>query len=669
MSEAELLAAELARASTVTEPVPLEAPGQAIAVMLSRMLPGGNPDWLGVLLRWIKAAPATTGDGVPLRTRRLRELARAMAQHPQAEELRLQLQRAFGNPSVIQLLADSGTPVETSMWRELGRRLGRRLLPRQSRETDIPEQLVRLDLTEEDAQWVDGLDQTDVSWWAPLVTPPKARWMEAAQVVAVRASAAGISPELLELAGRPPIAKSPFLELSPAIAAANTTDAGANAGGWQEAIRNSQVALDHMESRLDRVGISTEAVFRIEQLGSMLARLGTLMVLATRGGKSEGQRFAAGLVRALAQQGSLRDVVATATGRLSRKIVEHTGDSGEDYVARDRAEWRAHFRRAAWGGAVVVITALLKFGILALPFAPLWLGVTLSLNYTFNFVFMQLNHYILASRQPSMTAAALAKALERPADYEAEIELVAGITRSQLAAVLGNLLVIIPLAFLMDLLMYRLTGQTIIDPVTADHVYVNHQVFSSFVLPYACVTGLFLWISSLAAGWATNWSAYRQLPEAIRQDPRVSRVLGKAGARQLASVTQHNVGGIAGYVTLGFLLGLVPVVFSKFLGLALDVPHVSLSSAFLSFSVLPRWTAGEFAWWDLGRMGLAVALIGTINIGVSFALALRTAMRARGLAPGQRHGIFRALRAAFAAHPSRFLWKAPPQAKYFSGLG
>lgn len=637
--------------------------------MLSRMLPGGDPDWIGVLLRWLKAAAPAGADALPPRTLRLRALTRAMADHPQTEELQLQIQRAFSNPSVTELLADSGTPVETSIGRELMRRVGRRILPRQSRETDIPEQLARLELTEADARWVGGLDQGDVSWWAPLVAPPRARWMEAAQVVAVRASAAGISPELLEQAGRPPIGESPFLALGPAIAGARASDSGTNAGGWQQALRSSEVALDHIESRLDRVGISTEAVFRIEQLGSMLARLGTLMVLATRGGKSEGQRFAAGLVRGLAQQSSLRDVVATATGRLSRKIVEHTGDSGEDYVARDQVEWRAHFRRAAWGGAVVVITALLKFGVLSLPFAPLWLGVTLSLNYAFSFVFMQLNHYILASRQPSMTAAALAKALERPADYEAEIELVAGITRSQVAAVLGNLLVIIPLAFAMDLLLYRLTGQTIIDPITADHVYVNHQPLHSFVLPYACVTGLFLWISSLAAGWATNWSAYRQLPEAIRQDPRVSRVLGKAGARHLAVVTEHNVGGIAGYVTLGFLLGLVPVVFSKFLGIALDVPHVSLSSAFLSFSILPRWTDGTFAWWDLGWMGLAVVLIGTINIGVSFALALRTAMRARGLAPGQRQGIFRALRGAFSAHPSRFLWTAPRPANHFSGLG
>ena len=146
-------------------------------------------------------------------------------------------------------------------------------------------------------------------------------------------------------------------------------------------------------------------------------------------------------------------------------------------------------------------------------------------------------------------------------------------------------------------------------------------------------------------------------------------MLGKAGARQLASVTEHNFGGIAGYVTLGFLLGLVPVVFSKFLGIALDVPHVSLSSAFLSFSVLPRWVAGAFAWSDVAWMGLAIMLIGFINIGVSFALALRTAMRARGLGRGQRQGIFRALRGAFAAHPARFLWKAPPQANYFSTLG
>lgn len=664
------LAAGAVPAIAVTAAAEVEPPAQALTAMLSRMLPGGDPDWLGAMLRWLQAASPIGLQGAPPRTARLRLLQQVIESHPQREELRLQVQRAFSNASVVHLLADSGIPVETSMGRELVRRISRRVLPRPSRETDVPEQLVRLNLTEADARWVDGLELSDVNWWAPLVTPPMARWMEAAQVVAVRASAAGIAPELLELAGRPPIGESPFLQLGRAIGAAQASGASpGNGTEWHLALRSSQGALSHLETRLDRGGISTEAVFGIEQLSSLLARLGILMTLATRGGRSEGQRFAGGLVRALSQQNSLQEVVATASSRLSRKIVEHTGDSGEDYVARDRPEWRDHLRRAAWGGAVVVITALLKFGVLALPFAPLWLGVTLSLNYAFAFVFMQLNHYILASRQPSMTAAALAKALERPADYDAEIELVAGITRSQVAAVLGNLLVIIPLAVAMDFAMYRLTGQTIIDPITADHVYLNHQPLRSFVLPYACVTGLFLWLSSLAGGWATNWSAYRQLPEALRQDPRVARLLGKAGARQLARATEHNIGGVAGYVTLGFLLGLVPVVFSKFLGIALDVPHVSLSSAFLSFSVLPRWTAGEFAWWDIGKMGLAILLIGTINIGVSFALALRTAMRARGLVRGQRQGIFRALRGAFAADPARFFWQAPGQADYFKTQG
>ncbi len=639
----------------------MSSTGDELQRLLSRSLPGGDPGWLGALLRWLMEAAPAGGDGPPPRTLRLRALAQAIAEHPQNEELRQQISRAFADPSMVQLLSDAGTPVETTMGQEVVRRLSRRILPRRSRETDIPEQLARLNLTQADARWLEGLDAADIAWCEPLIAPSPAKLLEASHVVAVRAAAAGISPSLFELAGRPPIGESPYLQIGPAVAAARQTPPAPANPDWAEALRRCRAALDEIQARLDRVGVSTEAVFRIEQLSTMLARLGSLMMLATRPGKGDGRRFAAGVVRALAQQGSLRDVVGTAAGRLSRKIVEHTGDSGEDYVARDKQEWRTHFRLAAWGGAVVVITALLKFGILALPFAPLWLGVALSLNYAFNFVFMQLNHYILASRQPSMTAAALAKALERPADYEAEIELVAGITRSQVAAVLGNILVIVPLALGMDYVMLRLTGSTIISALTAEYVFVNHQPFRSFVLPYACVTGLFLWLSSLAAGWAINWSAYRHLPEAMRQDPRVSRLVGKKGARRLSHIVEHNIGGIAGYVTLGFLLGLVPVVFSKFLGIALDVPHVSLSTAFLSFSVLPRWLAGEFVWPDVVRMVIAVVFIGAINIGVSFALALRTAMRARGLGRGQRQGIFRALRGAFAAHPARFFWSAPKQ--------
>ncbi len=64
----------------------------------------------------------------------------------------------------------------------------------------------------------------------------------------------------------------------------------------------------------------------------------------------------------------------------------------------------------------------------------------------------------------------------------------------------------------------------------------------------------------------------------------------------------------------------------------------------------PGW--GEVAWGALG-----IALIATANLGVSFFLALRTAARARDLAPADWRRLTAALRAAFRKDPRRFLWR------------
>jgi site-specific recombinase len=52
---------------------------------------------------------------------------------------------------------------------------------------------------------------------------------------------------------------------------------------------------------------------------------------------------------------------------------------------------------------------------------------------------------------------------------------------------------------------------------------------------------------------------------------------------------------------------------------------------------------------------VGIILIGTLNFSVSFALALRTAMRARDLGERERKRLWAALRAAFRKSPRRFL--------------
>ena len=90
---------------------------------------------------------------------------------------------------------------------------------------------------------------------------------------------------------------------------------------------------------------------------------------------------------------------------------------------------------------------------------------------------------------------------------------------------------------------------------------------------------------------------------------------------------EHNLGGMVGYAALGFLLGFMPVLLSRFFGIALEVRHVTLHAAAAAYGILPMHDAGELVPSDLVWGAAGIAVIGFFNFSVSAWLALLTAAR------------------------------------------
>lgn len=639
--------------------------------LVTLILPGGADDWLSQVLRWLRQAPArgAAGEGSP-RTERLRQLAVAIAVHPQADLLREQVQAAFAHPSILRLLAETGIPIQTTILREVNWRVSQRFLPRAPKPDDIVDVLNRANLEVEDAEWLEELAPDEILLWQDLVVVRPDRLLEAAHVAGVRAAATGLAPELYRFRTTEAMSDSPFLRLGPAIARCREQlAAGEPLPDWAAPIQACRLELDRIEEEIEKRGVSTEAVFRIEALEALLARVGTLMLLGTRPSVRDGQRFAAALVRASSEQHGLRAVLHTAAKRLSRKIVEYTGETGEHYTVRDRAEWRTHFDKGLAAGFLTSFTAIGKYATAALPLAPVVAGLGYWVNYSFSFCMMQVNHWLLASKQPAMTAAALANTMADDDNHE-EIELIAGITRSQTAVTLANALATMSLAILLDLGFRVVTGRHMLSTETASHSLHAINPVRSLTVVYAVTTGISLWLASLAAGWAANWSAYRQLPEGIARDPRVLGMIGRNRALRLSDFTRRNFGGIMGYIVLGMLLGFVPVLFDKFLGIALEVRHITLQAASVALTYAPLADAGMLTTRDVAWSFAGIAVTAVLNISVSFWLSLQTAMRARDLDKRQRSLLWRDLRAAFNANPGRFFFtrRAGGQADSRTGI-
>src|SRR5258708_29495428 len=68
--------------------------------------------------------------------------------------------------------------------------------------------------------------------------------------------------------------------------------------------------------------------------------------------------------------------------------------------------------KAAGGGFVMAFTTLLKFALYALGLSAFWGGLAAGINYSISFVLIQLLHFTVATKQPAMTAPAMAAKLK-----------------------------------------------------------------------------------------------------------------------------------------------------------------------------------------------------------------------------------------------------------------
>ena len=272
---------------------------------------------------------------------------------------------------------------------------------------------------------------------------------------------------------------------------------------------------------------------------------------------------------------------------------------------------------------------------------------------------MQLAGFTLATKQPSMTAAALAGTIREsagPGRLDALVPLITRIARSQFAAAVGNVGAVIVTATAVDQILQRIRGAPFLDAASATATIASFDPIGSLTVFYAALTGVLLWMSSLVAGWFENWVVYRRLPEAIEHH-RYRERLGRKRMARWARFLESQAAGFGGSIALGFLLGLLPV-FAKFFGLPLDVRHVTLSAGSLTFAISSLGT-DAIGSGPVLRAFAGIGVIGLLNFGVSFALALVVALRARDVQRGERRTLPAAVLRRLFTRPLEFFY--PPR--------
>lgn len=638
-------------------------------------------DWLGRLLSWIRYEgnqdshmEKETGK---LPSARIRFLLMVLDRHPEWKREVAKLLRAIiHHISAMEFFTETGISKENGFFSEVMDRGMQKILPRTALDKDLASLFTALFPHPKDALWIQSIDvqtfdrlvelfqfesQNEEEVWKRLVRDVE----DALTYLVIQVRASGLEPKILRRLDHANFRESPFFSLVRAmeifLEAYHQSDLErfrSETENFKRHIDACQNEVMGVHKHLDEYGVSVNIVYQLARIESFLIRIESLADCLVREKLDHRQviKFIAALVRDNQRTRSIKQLVRENISLLARKVVERSAETGEHYITRTKSEYRHMLQAAAGGGMMTALTVYLKVFVAGLHTTLFLEGALHTLNFAASFIFMQLVGFTLATKQPAMTGPALAAKMKDVSSKEGMDALVREIVlliRSQTAAVFGNVFAVIPTVLLIDTIIFYSFGAHLMSPAKASASYQSMDIFGPVIL-YASFTGVLLWISSLIAGWADNWFALRGLRRTLAQNPKMIQAFGKRNARQTAIFLEDNISGLAGNGSLGFLLGMIPQIFI-FIGIPLGVAHVTLSSGTLAAAlpVMGWQMVEEPLFW---RAVLGVVAAGTLNISVSFALALWVAMRAKEVSSYQRRAIYKAVIEKFRRSPWTFFF-------------
>ncbi|QNB06892.1 site-specific recombinase [Herbaspirillum frisingense] len=641
-------------------------------------------NWMIDVAEWLRHRPAVSlldrQSWHKVRRQRLAIMLDWLDQHRDVRrEVQKALQKTLREATGPELFSTTGLPHEPGFFGELSERLARLVLPRHLSPTDLSSLFTAMFPDPEDAAWLVELDnELLVRLWKLMADDGISHmyWQqieEAITYLTMTVVADGISPAFRQrLEPKMPMRATPFLALRREMETwlrAQPGDLGAlRSVRMLVAVCHAQT--DRIYAHLDEYGVSVSLVYRVERMRAHLQRIGRLIDvrsgvpgpaispavpgLAAKAGAGRMQLLLCDLISAHHHRDSVRGLMRRSFALLARKMVERNADHREQAIARDGAGYRKVMRAGLIGGAVIAGTALVKTSLSSLGVGHFVDGALASLNYAASFLLIAALGGVLATRQPAVTAPALASRMGE-LDGQGMRDLIAEsgqLLRSQSAGIFGNLLAVVPVtAALCALGWFALGGKSM--PVeTARQTLASLSLVGPTPL-YAALTGILLWLASLAAGFADNWFALRRVREVVSNHRRLVHGLGAMRAQRCAAWLERNVATIAGSLALAVLLGMAPVV-AAFFSLPLDIRHVSLAAGALTAAAFSLgWESLMTPAFWLAAGGVAITAL--LSVAVAFACALALALRSRDLPRRARNVAMRAVLRRFVVRPWYFI--------------
>ena len=594
--------------------------------------------------------------------------------------------RVINRYKQASLFSDTGILSLDGFWNQLNQRIGAHILPVIPDHLQLQELFRKIFYLRTDKYWLDYFDEADWQRLFAVVnqghsnqvekTRIKDQIIKALTILSYRVSGIGLHPEFINAQPELMEYESPFLvqnreiiefiqEYKKRYNTVELVDAITPPDASQALVMLEQChdVVAKIRRSTKRIGVSVSLTYMLALLEQCLERIEILLNMVLDDDDLRYQSiglFIADITEAIYSERSVRALLTTNSELLALQVTENASKTGEHYVSTDKQGFLAMYKSAAGAGVIIAFMASLKVLMARVTMAPLMQAFSYSMNYSLGFMLIHVLHFTVATKQPAMTAAALASTVQqRKGSKTAQIAelaaLIVNIIRTQFVAILGNISIAIPVAALIALMWEFALHEPLMTHAKAAKTLYDLNPFTSLAIPHAAVAGVCLFLSGLLAGYFDNMAVYRKVGPRLRAHVRLSQLMGQERLHRFADYIERNLGALAGNFIFGVMLGSMSTI-GFILGLPLDIRHIAFASANFIQGLI------NINGPDIGLIiisFLGVLLIGLTNLFVSFSLTIIVALRARRVRFEQWKPLAKLVMTHFLTRPSEFFW--PPK--------
>lgn len=591
------------------------------------------------------------------------------------------LEKVHVYPALIKL----GLFSRDSFIREISSRIYERFSPSYKDFNNLLEVFLYLFYTQNDEKWLQTLS---LRQWLDLYRLIEAHadpallqtvrrkltgsLLRSMEMLSLWIASEAIEPELVRIAPRLLHADSPFValqrEMAKLIEHYHHENEPYDTAHLEVMFDQCRTQMEYLARRGTGAGSgsSVKVAHLLERLQQTLGRLKLLTDIQTLPHRR--MRLTALLMHYLTNaavgQYSTRELRRGSIRMLARSITENTSNHGEHYITRDRKEYMGMLYSAAGGGVIIALMALNKIHIGTLGYSEFLTSLLSGLNYGIGFMIIHMLHFTVATKQPAMTAARIAEKVDlnergRAVDNKLA-QLLIDVCRSQSVAVFGNVVVAVLLAGVISAVFMSSNRRPLLGAESVAYQLKSIDIFTQPTLWYAAIAGVWLFCSGIIAGFFDNRSDYLDLRNRLTVNPFLRRIIPTSLRSRFAGYMHDHYGSLMGNFIFGMLLGMTGF-FGHLFNLPLDIRHVAFSSANLGYAAV----SGDIgsAAFVYGMTG--VLAIGSVNLAVSFLLALYVALRSRGTQISSLPNLFKNFWAQVKTNPLQLFYpvNVPANAK------